>query len=126
MSFSADGNHIIMEAHNGIKRWNILPSGGSSGHITGSPSSQTLPEATSFTMVSVPTPSDEPAYSHDDLWCGPYRHPVGSEWIIDRDNRRLCWIPADRRCSDVHGPKVILGTASGRVIIVDLSGITLS
>jgi hypothetical protein len=48
------------------------------------------------------------------------------EWIVDQQNRRVCWVPPDARTiesSDCHGEKVVLGTENGGITIVDLSGV---
>jgi len=76
-------------------------------------------------MVLVPIQDDVFALPHGDV--GPYRYLTGSEWILDRQNRRVCWIPVDRRGrGDSHGDKVVLGTKNGRVAILDFSDISVS
>jgi hypothetical protein len=58
--------------------------------------------------------------THNDV--RPYRFPEGSEWILDQNNRRVCWIPADRRgYGDFHGEKVVLATLTGKIVVIDLS-----
>jgi len=135
-SFSTDGTYIIVEFYDGYaKRWNIFPNAEySSGHTAqssyddnnffehtaslfdeGRGSSKNVP----LQMVLVPVPGKVDVVSHRDV--GPYRHPYGSEWIIDQDNRRVCWIPANlRNCSDVHDKKVVFGGANGKIAILDL------
>ena len=57
-------------------------------------------------------------------------HPVisGTGWIYSRDQKhRLCWIPVSYRpsnqnCLAIGGTRISLGSADGRVIVLDLSG----
>ena len=90
-------------------------SSNTSSDAAGSPNTtEVLTEAITLPMVLVPA-------SDDVLVRRQYHYPKGNEWIVDEQSRRVCWVPADRRsCSDVLGRKVVLGSTSGNVVIVDL------
>jgi len=124
--FSADETCIVLQFHNAMKRWKIVPNGKYSFEqaVVGSQSSESLSEAILLPMLLVPTPDDVHIIPHD--YARPYHQPLGSEWIVDQGGRRVCWIPADRRLSDSHGNKVFLGTMSGRFVVVDLSDLAAS
>jgi len=50
-----------------------------------------------------------------------YKYGNGSEWITDRHNRRVLWLPADLRGrrSCCQGSKVAIGIDNGRVVWFD-------
>lgn len=110
VSFSADGTCVILQFRDTVKSWSIRPS-------TDSP-------VVSLPMVLDPIPNKDHPKLLDDV-CR-YRYPEEGEWILDHQNRRVCWVPADRRgvSSISDGNKVVLWTRSGRVVAFDFSDVT--
>jgi len=123
MSFSIDvyESCVVLRVLNAVERWNVLPcTEASPEHTTELSDSATM----LLPMIMVPIPDEADINSYASV--EPCRYSDERGWIMDEQNRRLCWIPADSRiCSDLRGysKKVILGTTSGRVVIVDLSDI---
>ena len=120
ISFPAEGVLITFQFTGGVKKWNVRPSGNPFSKLNTGASS----ENTSLPMVLVPASDDTRSILQaDDV--GLYHHVRESDWILDRRNRRMCWIPSDRRASsDFYGKKIWLGTGAGRLVMLDFSDIS--
>jgi len=70
---------------------------------------------------------DRHVIPHDQL-SQPYHYWRGSDWIMDRQKKHVCWIPPDCRNSifDVQGKTVALWPRGGRLIVVDFSDVSPS
>jgi len=59
----------------------------------------------------------------------PHRISEDFQWVVDRDGRRVCWIPPEwrgRGRRDVSGSKFVVCANSERMLIVDLPNASLS
>jgi WD40 repeat protein len=119
IAFHVDGSSILITTDNGYTHsWRISPTPllnrGSSNNNNSPP----------FPVVLIPMHEILPnqAISAPSQSC---RYERGDEWIVDQAGMRLLWVPPDRRglSADVHGESAAVGTESGRVFIVDFSGI---
>lgn len=112
--FSVSGASVILESRDDrvVRSWNIV----------------TNPELSSdddaLPMVLIPTPEEEHPKSGN-LPPPTYRYSRGDEWVLDQGDRRICWIPADQRgfSTVFRGNKLVLGSRSGKVSLLDFSGI---
>jgi hypothetical protein len=74
-------------------------------------------EHSSFPMEFLPLHDTEQSVSSH-LSC--YRQESG--WILDEQERQVLWVPLDLLdTSDAYGKKVVLGSKTGRVAILDFS-----
>jgi hypothetical protein len=112
ITFGVDGTSIILENNKKMMRWSISPNQSTSDH--GEDDHSSLP------MKFVPFPEAQQSIPT----C--FRHyPCQREWIVDEQKRRVLWVPPDmRHKSDSYGKKVVLGSVSGRVPIVDITDIS--
>ena len=73
-------------------------------------------------MVFVPTDSAEKRPNPDASVPFQFYHRDG-EWILDRNGRRVLWIPPDERPqkTQIHGKMVIIETENGKKYVVDFA-----
>jgi WD40 repeat protein len=111
VTFGVDGTSVILEDNGETMRWSISPNrstpdGDKDGHW-------------SLPITFVPL--------HDTRQSAPpclHHYQPLNEWILDEQERRVLWVPPDlRNTSDSYGKKVVLGSVSGRVPIVDVSDV---
>jgi len=111
--FSVDGTSVILETPSSVVRYGISPTHSSSSSNHGKDGHSSLP------LKFVPLRNTQPSVSSN-FHC--YRQR--SEWILDEQDRRVLWVPPDLRGKcDSCGKKVVLGSPSGRVVIVDISDV---
>jgi len=104
--FGSDGTGVILESSNNTMRWSI------------SPNQSPADDHSSLPVKFVPL--------HDTRQSVPTRlhYWQRREWIVDEQERRVLWVPPEMRYTgDSYGKMVVLGSDSGRVPIVDFSGV---
>jgi WD40 repeat protein len=114
--FGVDGTSVILEDYGSLEvvRYEISPIHSSSS------SNHDKDEHSSLPLEFIPLHDTRPSAISSDFHC--YRQ--GNEWIIDEQDRRVFWVPPDLRyTSDSCGTKVVLGSQSGRVAMVDISDV---
>jgi len=74
-------------------------------------------------MVFVPMLDDQPHSTPPAIVPHQYGYEDENGWILDRQDRRVLWIPPSLkgRASDCCGKKIIVGSPTGNVILVDFS-----
>jgi len=113
--FSADGTEIILESDDGTKRWKISP------NLSHDPSSSFSENP--LPLVLIPFPDEGHPISH--YLHQPYRFSEDHNWILDEQGQRVLLFPADYRDCNIswHGQRVVVGSLSGRVAILDFSDV---
>jgi WD40 repeat protein len=110
VAFGVDGTSIILENNDQTMRCSISPSQSTSDHMD---------YHSSLPMKFIPLHDPQqsvPTHLHH------YRRR--REWILDEQKRRVLWVPPDlRHAGDSYEKKVVLGSHSGRVPIVDISDV---
>jgi len=74
-----------------------------------------------YLMILAPVPEDEISYEHP---IPPYRcSGNGSEWVVDQRDRRIFWIPPERRDFPYshYGHRIFCGTNVGGLLTLDLA-----
>ena len=109
VSFSVDGTSVFLEDKGSAMGWRIQ-------HSTDDSYSNRSPLPMEFVTL------------HDTLQpVSPrlYHYLQGSEWILDEKKRRVLWVPFDLRSrrNDCHGKKIVFGSYSGNVQILDFSDV---
>jgi hypothetical protein len=129
VAFGVDGTSIILEKDDSsVMKWEISPAPTSTQKsFTDNQSSDAdeLPADDNLPMVFVPTPGTQLSVFPNVTPPHQYHHEQSSEWILDEQKRRVCWVLPDLRGakSDCHGKKVVFGSITGRVTIVDFSDV---
>jgi WD40 repeat protein len=116
ISFGVDGSSIILrgDSDDNIRRWTL-----SSAHnLNHTDNSTTI----RLPMVFVPVQDTEP-HIFPDVSQNHYHCDRKSSWVLDRQNRRMLWIPPDSKafCDE---ERVVLVSGSVMQIIVDFSNVT--
>jgi len=115
VAFDVDGTSVILTSDDAlVKSWEISTAPQVPSDYQSSVEGDTLP------MSFVPV-HDIQQPTSPDIILRHYHYRNESEWILDEHNRRVLWIPADMRgfSSNWHRNKVVLGSHTGRVPILD-------
>jgi WD40 repeat protein len=116
VSFDIDGTSITLIYNDDkIQRWKISFAH-SPNYVDDSDS-----VLSSLPMVFIPIHDTEPSALLDKSPHQCHRDRQGP-WIIDKQNRRRLWVSLDSYIS-YHGEKVVVGSASGSITIVDFSNV---
>jgi WD40 repeat protein len=104
VSISGDGSGITLQNRLKSRSWKIVSSVVSCSDGPPNICTALIPQDKTFENLSPPL----------------YRYPENSEWILDRYNRHVFWLPADLRgCGHCEGSRVAIGSHSGRVFWFD-------
>jgi WD40 repeat protein len=125
ITFADDGTSVFTRSVIGdeiMLRWHISPAPSLSNHHDHNSNSD---QSKSLPLIFIPIKdksSHEVAFASVPRQCCRYEGRY-LEWILDSDEKRILWLPPDRRGStrDCYGKKVAVGTDSGRVYIADFS-----
>jgi WD40 repeat protein len=113
ISFDGDGSSIILSGTYNTQKFSL-----SSAH---NPNDFDVFENNLSTppMIFLPVQDTEPFTLPD---ASPHQYHLDEEnsWVLDNQNRRRLWVPPDSE-SYFHGPKVVFGSTTGTVTIVDFS-----
>jgi WD40 repeat protein len=111
VTFGVDGTSVVLDKISSTMRYEISSIQSSSNDDKDGHSSPPM----QFVRMD-----DKQQFVSSHLPC--YRQESG--WILDEQERRVLWVPPDlRNGSDAYGKKIVLGSDSGRVAILDFSDV---
>jgi len=129
ISFNVDETSLILNLGYKEEWWRIISSTPTSFYHDGSDAdSNYVSIDESYTSSNRPLPKffsyeqDQQPQIQPEISLHHYRHDHGakSPWVMDRQGRRVLWAPTDsREMSDCNGKKVVFGSRSGVVTIVE-------
>jgi WD40 repeat protein len=127
IAFAVDGTSVSTYDDNKIIQcWRISLAPLSNRHDSNTATFTSLP----LVFIPMQDESSHQVASMPRNWCR--YEDNNSEWILGEDEKRLLWLPQDRRrssqgwvsswrTSSLHGKKIAIGTDSGRAYVADFS-----
>jgi WD40 repeat protein len=124
VSFDFDGSCVILRSRqnpHSVERWRISPAPSSDHNLR--PTRTNSNNYSPLPMVFVPMHDDQQHSLSPAIASHQYHYDPIDGWILDRQDRRVLWIPPNMRsyAYDCCGKKVIVGSPTGKVILVDFS-----
>jgi len=122
VTYAVDGTSVIAKFANSAMEWKISPA------ITSNRKSldgDHENDHSMLPMVFVPIHGIHQPPSSTDLPAHQPCYQTESEWILDEQKRRICWLPSDLRSllNDSNGKKIALVHSRQMVTIIDFSGV---
>lgn len=112
--FSSDGTNFTLEGGRQVLRRFIIGFIYAPVYQDGNEPIPSKTELTVYLGEETPAVDDHPP---------PLFHYPTEDWIVDREDRRVFWVPPDRRASSraAFERKVVLGTRHGDLVMLDFS-----
>jgi WD40 repeat protein len=120
LAFSADGTSVLTPSDDSVQRWIISPAPVSDHPDYSFPNTN---QFDSLPLVFIPAQEES---SHQVVSVPrQYCYYQGDEWVLDENEKRILWLPSDRRgeasASEYHSKKIAIVGANKRVSLADFS-----